>query len=85
MATITVTVAGYTCSMDVPTEAQLIAADSADLMIATAKAEFVDIADDALLDTAERENKLAAISALMLKMLQLRAANVPALELTPAP
>jgi hypothetical protein len=85
MATITVTVAGYQCSMDVPTEAQLIAADSADLMLETAKARFVDLADDADIDTTQRENQLAAISALMVKMLELRAANVPALELIPEP
>jgi hypothetical protein len=83
MASIKVIAAGYEAEMDIPDDDQVADSDRYELMIRIAKTAFVDLADDAHLGTAQRADRLAAVSALLMAIVAARDAALPALTLTP--
>jgi hypothetical protein len=83
MGTLTVTKAGWTVSIDVPSDGQVMDNLRADTMSQIVTAAFQIIAADADLSTDERVNKLDAVGDLLLAIQDARAGFLPALQISP--
>ena len=83
MATVSVTKSGWTVSLDIPDDEQVMHDLRAQTMLDITTRQFQIIAADTSLGTDERVDKLDAIGDLLLEIQATRATLLPAVQIAP--